>query len=413
MFETKVIFHIDFDAYFVSATRTIKPHLNNKPVAIGRLHSKAIATAVSYELKKLGIKPGMQIYKILKMVPNLIVEPPKFELYTTISNGIFEYLGKNYSSKIEILSIDECYLDVSHLVNLDKSAIELAYKIQQEILEKFKIPLTIGISDTKFYAKMTTNKSKPFGIGLTKKEDIAEKFYHLTVDKFYGIGKPTAEKLKKINIFTIGDLANFKHPFLLKQTVGVLGEKYVADAKGYGSNEVITEHNDLKTIGNSITFEQYDLDEFEEIIKMFKIMTSKVSIRAVNRNLVGNIIAILIRNKNGVWITKQKKINNYINSFDDIFNEINILFHSIYKEEPIKGVGVRISNLQNYFDIVKNQNLFDITDKTNIIEKIIDHVNCKTGKKSVLTLDEYKKNKIKKHVQSKFLEEDSLWKKRN
>ncbi|EFF41818.1 Y-family DNA polymerase [Mycoplasmopsis alligatoris] len=408
----KIIFHVDFDSYFVSAARTLRPELKNKPVAIGKKHSGAIATSISYELKNLKFKPGDSIWKIKQTVPNLVVVEPHFELYTFLSSKIFDYLHNRYSKIIEIVSIDECFIDVTNIASSYQKAYDIAKKIQNDVLNLFKIPLTIGISYNKFLAKMTTNINKPFGIGITTKEQIAEHFYHLKLEKFYGIGSSTAQKLEKIGLKTIGDLATKEsNSFLINDTLGIVGKDLIIEAKGLGSDHVKTENNDLKSIGNSLTFESFELDTREDIFAILKSLILKVSTRADNRNLVGNVVTLLIRKKGRGWNNKQVKLESYINKYKEILEVANLIFNKVYNEEKIIGIGIKLSNLINYFDLYKKTNLFTSLKKENKIEKIIDQVNYKTGKKSVFTLYEYKKNKIKDHSQSKFLLEDTIFKK--
>ncbi|ADE19486.1 Y-family DNA polymerase [Mycoplasma crocodyli] len=410
--EEKIIFHIDFDSYFVSAARTLNPELINVPVAIGRNSSNAIATSVSYELKNLKFKPGDKISAIKKKIPNLKVVEPRFELYTYLSSSIFDYIYNNYSKVMEVVSIDECFVDVSHLVKNYQEAITLAYEIQNVINRDFKIPLTIGISYNKFLAKMTTNINKPFGVGLTTVSDVKKNFYHLDVEKFYGIGKANALKLKSIGIYTIGDLAKKDHnSFELNDALGVISRNIVLEARGLGSNIVNTNKNEVKTIGNSLTFESFTLDEKEDILVILKSLIRKVSTRAQNRNLVGNVITVLIRTNKGIWTNKQKKIDNFVNSYDDIFYWSNIIMFEFYNDEEIKGIGIRLSGLANIFELNKMNNLFDMKQPKSKLERVINKVNFKTGNKTLLTLKEFQSDKSKKHSQNKYLHEDNVFKK--
>nr|WP_307923419.1 hypothetical protein [Mycoplasmopsis bovis] len=148
-----IIFHIDFDSYFVSAHRSKDHKLKNKPVAVSNGLSRSICSSISYELKNVGIKVGWPRFMIEKKMPDTIFVEPNFDLYYTTSNNIFDYIASNYTANIEVGSIDECWVDVTS-ISEGKNPVALARKIQEDIKEIFDIPVSIGISYSKWAAKM-------------------------------------------------------------------------------------------------------------------------------------------------------------------------------------------------------------------------------------------------------------------
>lgn len=170
----KIILHLDFDSYFVSAERTVNPELIGKPIAISHGGDRAAVVSISYELKKLGMHAPMPLYQIKQKVKDVIVVKPNFGLYTLLSTRVFEHLFDNYTKNIQVASIDECFLDVSDMVKDFDEARELASKIQKDLKKTFNLPASLGISNNKFVAKMCTAINKPYGITVLPKEKFLE-----------------------------------------------------------------------------------------------------------------------------------------------------------------------------------------------------------------------------------------------
>ncbi|WP_416738823.1 Y-family DNA polymerase [Mycoplasma sp. 005V] len=369
-----ILFHIDFDCYFVSAARTIQPELNNKPVAISRSSAHAIAVSVSYELKNKGIKAGMKNYEILALEPSTIIVPSNMPLYEELSGKIFEYLASNYTGNIQIASIDECYLDVTELVaKLGVRPVQLAQKLQRDIMFKFRIPITIGISHNKFAAKMTTNISKPFGIGYTNEDNFAQHFFDLDIEKYHGIGKKSAEKLRQININTIGQLAQKDVSDLeIGAIFGRIGQDILRNLDPYVYEHITFKDEKALGIGNEITFEHYDMP-FELKIEYLNSLCAKVSSRLISENLAGNVIALTIRSRSKKWTTKQVKIASYINSASDLYKIVYNIFNKNFSETDFIGLGVRVTNLIDLNNMYLPVSLIN-SPKPNIQDNIIKEV---------------------------------------
>lgn len=404
----KVIFHMDFDSYFASAHRTLDSSLLGKPIAIAKSAKRAIAASVSYELKAKGVKAGWPKHKIIEVEPKTIFIEPDFSLYLNLSNRIFDYVAEHYTKNIEVFSIDECWLDVTNKVQ-NQDPTFLAYQIQNDILNNFKIPLTVGISYNKFLAKLSTNLGKPFGVRVTREEDVSKDIWPLDILDYFGIGAPTANKLREIGINTIGDLAN-ADPYNLKLRDLFRSRTpiVIAEAQGHGNDQLSYEHNDLKTIGNELTFLSQDLDEKADILKIIRKLSEKVALRAQNRTLKGYVITLNMRSTDREWHSKQKHLNVPINDVDSIYNEARKLFNTMWKEDTIRGIGVRLNNLKNEFEISTPVSLFEEVDNSEHAKYklLVDEVNYKLKKRVVKLGNEFERDKVKEGIQSRYLEED-------
>ncbi|QNM93900.1 DNA polymerase IV [Mycoplasma sp. Pen4] len=406
MQQKPVIFHIDFDSYFVSASRAKDPNLNNKPIAIARSSAHAIAVSVSYELKRSGVKAGMKVYEIRSIEPRTIFVNSDMDYYVQLSNQIFTYIASEFSGNISISSIDECFLDVSEIVytqNIEPR--KLAAIVQSQILNIFSIPITIGISHNRFLAKMTTNISKPFGIGYTDEKNYKEHFFNLDIEQFHGIGKKIAKKLREVNINTIGDLSlRDQTDMQLNAIFGRTTREYLSKLDPNIYEHVVFKETQPAGIGNEITFDDYDLDMNEKINKL-KEMCKKVALRADVDNLAGNVVTLTIRFRDKRWISKQHKISDYINDVGSITKiALKIFNENQFDERNFIGVGVRLSGLKSVFDIFRPISLFETNSKKEIsrVDKLITKINQKMHNNSVMTLSEYAQKQKKEKIKGKY-----------
>ena len=409
----KVIFHLDLDSYFVSAQRTIQPELIGKPVAITSGERRSIISAASYEAKSKGVYIPMPFYKAQDLVPNLIAVKPDYALYTLLSTKLFEFLSSKITNKIEVASIDECYMDVTDIWSRYGSPAKLAKHIQTIVMQELKLPISIGIANNKFVAKMSTQVNKPMGITSTKPGDFIKNFGSWPTIKIHGVGGPTAELLRKNGINTIEELSKLTK----KESVDILGVRGVSlldNVNERGDDEIDSSMNDLKGIGNSITFMDKDRYIRAEILEILQHLCNTVSIRLNNRNMAGRVVSVMIKEKGGLDAKahrKQLTLDRPISSKEEIFSEATRLFDDIWDEGIIKFIGVHVTKLTDVFNNTYQQSLFDEKVEKSKIDDLLHSVNAKLGHKTVASLKEVSENLKKKQNQSRFLEADRIAKK--
>ncbi|OAB48800.1 Y-family DNA polymerase [Mycoplasmopsis gallinarum] len=383
----KTIFHIDFDSYFVSAHRSVEPNLMNKPVAVGRKLSRSIATSISYELKNKGVKTGWPVYRILQVEPKTIFVEPDFELYTTISNQIFQFVKEKFTDKMEIFSIDEFWLDVTDIIN-ETDPLILATKIQKDILYKFKIPATVGISENKFLAKMASGLGKPFGLKVIDNTNYKSEIWPLNIGEFFGIGKATESKLKKLGFNTIGQLANANPNDLELNNLFRSRLKIVLDeANGKGSSYVNNAVTEAKSLGADYTFPYYNIDEFEDLLKMARSLAARVAKQAQDKNLLAYVVAINLRDVDKHWHSKQEKLEFPTNNLDEIMNHLIYLLHSLWNGEGLRGIGVRLMNLVNASEVGIQLKLFSTNPYDITIDSFVENPKIKKVKSIIKTIN--------------------------
>ncbi|ASI53809.1 hypothetical protein MHSN_01125 [Metamycoplasma hyosynoviae] len=382
----KYIFHVDMDSFFVSCERKNNPLLINKPVAIAKQYKRSIATAISSELKKLGFKAGDPIYLIKEKFPSVVIVEPNLEYYVEVSQNIFNYIKDNFSDKIEIYSIDECFIEKE--LEAWQNPLEIATELQEKIKKNTSIPCSIGISYTKFLAKMSTYKAKPHGIIWTKPEDIEKNFYDLEVNKIFGIGKAYSKKLLEAGIKTYRDIVNLENDNFLKKIFGKNYAGLLKQLKGEVSQEIVNTKWNPQGIGRNETFLEDDLEDFSQIKSKLMDLCKDVANSLQSLGREGNVVSIQLRNIDKKWHIFQKKLSEHISTWEKIFDIVLFLFNTNWQDEPLRGIGVRVSNLREIYlqnDFIDLFTDFENDKVKNIILIINNHFKANVLK----TLKQY------------------------
>lgn len=376
--------HIDVNSAFLSWTAVDllkKGHtdIRKEYSVIGGDESKrrGIVLAKSIPAKKKGISTAETLYSARRKCPNLKIYSPDFNLYKTMSKKLFELLSK-YTEDIEIVSIDECFLDYGKVKNMYGDEVLFAYKLKDEIYKVYGFTVNIGIANSKLCAKMASDFEKPNKVHTLYEYEVKDKMWPLNISDLYGVGKSTSLKLKNIGINTIGDLANTNvekiYPYFKKQS-----NHLIEIANGIDNSEVIKEISDPKCMSTTTTL-LYDYDDINEINKELKIIADSLSRDLRNKNKYSNTIAIIIKDNNFNVITRQTKLNNVTNSGEEIYTIAKKLFRENWDETPVRLIGIRLDNLTDtndyqisLFENVKERQANEKLDKT------IDMLKAKFG----------------------------------
>lgn len=397
----QIIFHIDLNAFYASAEISRNPELEGKPLVISGKSKRSIITTASYEARKLGIHSAMPLFQAYQKCKNLIVLPADFELYHRLSNEFFSIVS-SYSEMLEVASIDECYVDVTKIIQ-DKNChpVELARKIQNDIYEQLNLKCSIGISPNKFLAKMASDMKKPMGITVLTRSNLKELMWPLDIKDMFGIGKKTQPRLREVGITTIADIANYDNYNKLRQIIGKNALLLYRKANGIDNRVVDTKHNELKSVGNSTTLPHDTLDEIV-LQDTLKLLARQVSMRAIKRNLISNSISITIKYTRFESINRQTTVNSYINDYENILSTAKMLFDAHYDGRPVRLLGISLNNTINKKNYKEQLNIFDSidsTEKDENLQTVIENINSKYEKIIISKASDISK----KNIQKKYL----------
>ena len=248
---SRVIVHIDLNAFFVRCEEIKNPSLEGKPVIIGHVGRGGIVSTCSYAAREKGVRSGMPTFQALQKCPEAIVLGVDFNYYHEKSKEFFNYV-KTYTPLVEPASVDECFADFSEVLRDEKEPIKFLRNMQLKLYQETKLKCSIGVAPTKFLAKMASDMKKPLGLVVIHKKDARKKLSPLPIEDFFGIGKKTAPRLRKLGINTIGDLITKidDEDHLLKQELGKFYYVIKNWIDGKGDDKVNTEPFDPKSIGH-------------------------------------------------------------------------------------------------------------------------------------------------------------------
>ncbi|MBE6131880.1 MAG: DNA polymerase IV [Erysipelotrichaceae bacterium] len=389
---SRIIMHIDLNCFYARAQVIKEPELEGKPLIIAGSTRRGIVSTASYEARKFGINSAMPTYMALKLCPNVIVRDCDFNLYHDLSTKFFNYVRK-YTDIIEIASIDECYADMTECMKNCKDPELFLKELQKHLFDETKLMCSIGLAPTKFLAKMASDIKKPMGITIIRKKDIKNIIWPLPIKDMFGIGKKTYPRLEKLGVKTIGDLAK-NDTIEVKKTLGKSYYVLKEWLEGKGSDEVITEYQDPKSIGNSTTF-LFDTDDYEEIRNMIYEKAVDVSKRAQKEKKIGSTISLMIKDSEFRTFSRSETIKMPTNNIEDIYNVAIKLYDDNFNGKVIRLVGVTLSNLSNIKDFYVQMSFFDIKQHREkcATKLLINELNNKYKKNVFIKASELEGNK--------------------
>lgn len=344
----RAILHCDLNNFFASVEMLSRPELRNVPMAVSGDPNKrhGIILAKNQIAKKYGIYTPETVYSALKKCPNLVLVKPHHDEYVRYSKLVNE-VYKEYTDRVEKFGIDESFLDVTESTKIFGSPYEIAYKIKEEIKSKFNLTISVGVSFTKSLAKLGSDLKKPDAITILDHDNYKEKIYGLPVNMLLYVGKNTDEKLKKMGIRTIGDLA-LSNKYRVVKHLGKLGEQIYNYANGIDDDPVkfYYEKDERKSISQGITFEN-DINDSVTIEKEFLKLASNVSFSLRKIDMKASVVSIVLKDANFISNSRQKKIE-YTNSYDIISkNVIELVRENYMNGTAIRYICVGVSGLKN------------------------------------------------------------------
>lgn len=336
------IIHIDMDAFYASVEQRDNADYRGKPIAVGGSpQGRGVVATCSYEARKFGVRSAMPSKKALQLCPQIIFVYPRFDVYKTVSDQVREIFHR-YTDLIEPLSLDEAYLDVTEDKQGIGSAIDVANAIKKAISEELCLTASAGVSTNKFVAKIASDMKKPDGLTFIGPSKIESFIEALPIEKFYGVGKVTAEKMKSMNVHTGADLKKLSEQELLKH-FGKVGKFYYGIVRGI-DNRPVEPNQETKSIGAEDTF-PVDLTTINDMNKELDKIAATVHNRLIRHALKGRTITLKIKYSDFKIITRSKSFNEIINDFSVISNTAKeLLLATNLEESKIRLLGITVSN---------------------------------------------------------------------
>ena len=340
MLPERKIIHVDMDAFYASVEQHDNPELRGKPIAVGGGQYGVVAAA-SYEARKFGVRSAMPGRMALEKCPQLIVVKPRFQRYKEISQQI-RTIFYEYTDLVEPLSLDEAYLDVTENKKGIASANDIAREIRQRIFEETGLTASAGISVNKFLAKVASDYNKPNGQKTIHPTQILEFMEELPIEKFYGIGKVTANRMHEMHIFKGADLKKKSLEELIR-LFGKSGNYYYNVVRGIHKSEV-KPHRIQKSVAVEETFWENLLDE-DSVFKQLQLISEELEARLSKKEIKGKSLTLKIKYKDFTQYTRSTTRENYFGDAEDFYKTARKLWELRPFDKPVRLLGLSLSNL--------------------------------------------------------------------
>lgn len=350
------IIHIDMDAFFASVEQRDNPALRGKPIAVGgRPDQRGVVATASYAARQFGIHSAMPMATAVRLCPELIIVRSNMTHYRQIAESIREIFSR-FTDKIEPLSIDEAYLDVSASTDFQGSATLIAQHILATITEETHLTASAGVSYCKFLAKYASNINKPNGIYTITPEQALAIIADMPIEKFHGIGPATQKKLNQLGIYNGLDLRN-SHRQRLQQQLGKNADFYYQLAHGHDNREIRTSR-ERKSLGSETTFSQDITDIARLLVKLTGLVT-EIWQQLIKKDLLATTITVKIKYADFHLQTKSHTQTSPIYSENSAQLIAAALLRQAKQDKPVRLLGISCSHLVDRKNYPIQQRLFD------------------------------------------------------
>ncbi|MDI9414385.1 MAG: DNA polymerase IV [Bacillota bacterium] len=368
----RTIMHVDMDAFFASVEILDNPDYKGKPVIVGgrKDSPRGVVSAASYEARKFGVRSAMPISKAVVLCPHGIFVPGRMDRYQEISRQIHD-LFPQVSPLIEPLSIDEAFLDMSGCEHFYTSLEDMGLHLKKLIKQETGLTASVGIAPNKFLAKLASDWRKPDGLFVIRPEDVQKFLYELPVNKIWGVGKKSEERLHQLGLYHVKDILPHSLEWLQKNVGEALGNQIYHLARGLDERPVVANQK-AKSIGQETTFSE-DQESLPFLRHQLAQMSENVGWRLREQGFYARTVSIKVRFHNFKTITRSHSLNYSFNDDDTIFSEALQLLEDI-KLQPIRLLGVTVSN----FSVGSQLSLFSSEDQPKgQVSEVMDTINRK------------------------------------
>ena len=383
----RAILHCDLNNFYASCEVLQNPSLRGKPVAVGGKEEDrhGVVVASNYEAKKFGVKCGVTTHEAKKLCKDLVICSPHFSLYNKCSRMVRK-IYESYTDKVEVFSIDECFLDVTHS-KIFGTPVEIANEIRERVKKEVGLTISVGVSFNKTFAKIGSDYKKPDATTIITEENFKSIVWPLPVGDLFGVGRKLKEKLMRFGVLTIGDLAHMDRNFLTSE-FGKVGDDLYKKANGLDDGEVSAEEESPKSIGNSATFYK-DLTDLKDISLAFTTIAESVAERMIKKNIkVAHTLSITIRDADLKFYQKQCQIPPCRSS--ELFSKtaFKLFTENFTFLKRVRLLGISVSG----FDERAQISLFD--EKTDKFDDIMSKIRQKYGHNKIVRANALLDSKI-------------------
>ncbi len=373
----RIILHADMDAFYAAVEQRDRPEVRGKPVIVGGTGNRGVVSTASYEARPFGVHSAMPMVQARRLCPDAIVLPPDFERYRAASDRIMEVFG-SYSPLVEPLSLDEAFLDMTGSEGLFGSPREMGERIQRDVAAATGgLTVSIGAATTKFVAKVASDFDKPDGLVLVPPEETLDFLWPLPVSRLWGVGPRTQERLERLGLATIGDVARLERSSL-RDSLGSLGEHIWRLANADDPREVVPER-EAKSVGAEYTLE-HDVVGERDIRHHLQHAAEKVARRLRSKGLVASAVRVKLKTSEFKLLTHQTALAHPSDASGDLLAGAVELLGRFDLTMPYRLVGLAAFDLISSDTPVQGELFPDaVSERSRRLDRALDTVHERFG----------------------------------
>ena len=372
--------HIDLDAFFASVEQLDFPEYKNKPVIVGGKPEdrRGVVSTCSYEARKFGVHSAMPIFKAYQLCPQGIFLRGRMKRYQEKSKEVMN-LFHNYSPEIMQISIDEAFLDLTGTERLFGNPTDTAKKIKEDIFDKTGLTVSVGVASSKYLAKIASGLRKPNGLFVIPYGKEQEFMFTLPIEKIWGIGNKTRERITEAGFYTIKSIYNASEELLISLFGKCTGKFLYNTVRGI-NNDTFSGKPKSQSISEEQTYPR-DITEEYIIDTALLELCSNCMFRMLSEEKNSKTICVKIRYEDFTTVTIQETFQHTIKSIEELFeNTKNLFYHKYERGRGLRLFGVGFHNIQNGIEDPQGE-LFDFGEKKKqAIEKTILELKQKNPK---------------------------------
>ncbi len=367
------IIHVDLDAFFASVEQMDNPELKGRPVIVGgSTKERGVVSTASYEARAFGVQSAQPIVQARKLCPQGVFVKTRMDRYREVSRRVLRILS-SYTPKVEPVSIDEAFLDITGCEKLFGQAEDIAREIKTRIKEEVGLTCSLGVAPNKFLAKVASDMEKPDGLVVVKESEKESFLANLPVGRIWGVGKVTQRQLQQIGIYTIGQLGELSFSELQK-TFGRIGARLYDLSHGIDRTPVLTDRK-IKSISSETTF-PHDISERKVLEKTLYELSAKVSKRLRNKGLGAKSIQLKVRFSDFITFTRSHTYREATSLTEFIWQRAKELLD---KKVDLSAGKVRLIGLAVYNLTVQRQMELFVPEKMQRLEVALEKIEKKYG----------------------------------
>ncbi len=372
------ILHIDMDSFFVEVERLEDPRLKGRPVAVGGVGPRGVVASASYEAREFGVRSAQPTSVAKRLCPSLVVVPSSHGKYGDVSADVFR-IFRDFTPKVEGLSLDEAFLDVGGLRRHFDTPEEVGYAIRAKIRSELGLPASVGIAGVKFVAKLASEDAKPDGLLWIAAEQQVDYLRTLDVGRMWGVGPATLAALHRLGVATIGDLADLDRTALVGAVGSATGSHLHELAHGRDPRAVEPDSK-AKSISVEETFES-DLEGVEVVTAALLGHSHRLSGRLRRAGLRGRTVTLKVRFSDFRTVSRSTTLQGSTDGSKMLYETATDLLEAVELTEPVRLLGLGVTSLESAAQ--PSQLDFDTNSEWEKVEDAIADVRERFGASSL------------------------------